>query len=81
MEYGLWYLKGMNSLLVSYTDLYWDSCIDYKKRTIGGLFFLGKSLVTFIHKRKTYVSLYIVEVEYIIATYFCNKLLWIKKKI
>jgi hypothetical protein len=45
MTYGLWYPKNQNFQLTAYSDADWANCVDERKSTNGGAFFLGDSLV------------------------------------
>jgi hypothetical protein len=45
MNYGLWYPKNKNFKLSIYLDVDWANCVDERKSTSGGAFFLGDSLV------------------------------------
>ena len=40
-QYGLWYPKGKSFTLIAYTDADWASCVDDRKITSGGAFYLG----------------------------------------
>ena len=45
MNYGLWYPRNQNFQLTAYSDADWPNCLDERKSTSGGAFFLGDSLV------------------------------------
>jgi hypothetical protein len=45
MTYGLWYPRNQNFQLTPYLDADWANCVDERKSTNGGEFFLGDSLV------------------------------------
>jgi hypothetical protein len=45
MTYGLWYPRNQNFQLTTYSDVDWENCLDERKSTSGGAFFLGDSLV------------------------------------
>jgi hypothetical protein len=45
MTYGLWYPKNQNFQLTTYSNADWENCVDERKSTSGGAFFLGDSLV------------------------------------
>jgi hypothetical protein len=51
MNYGLWYPRNQNFQLSVYSDVDWDNCVDERKRTSGGAFFLGDSLVSWLSKK------------------------------
>ena len=69
---GLWYPKGKDLSLISYTDAYWVACIDDRRSTIGVEFYLGECLVSLLRKKQSSISLSIVEEEYIAATSCCT---------
>ena len=50
--------------------------MDERKSTSGGAFFLGDSLVAWISKKKGYISLSTIEVEYIAAATCCTQIFW-----
>jgi len=66
-EYGLWYPKGNELTLVSYTDVDWAGDIDDRKSTNGGAFYLGECLEAWLSKKQPSVSLSTIEAEYIVA--------------
>jgi hypothetical protein len=76
MNYGLWYPKNQNLQLTAYSDADWANCVDERKSTSGGAFFLGDSLVAWLSKKKGSISLSTTEVEYITATTCCTQVLW-----
>jgi hypothetical protein len=45
-EFGLWYPKGKDLSLISYTDANWVGCIDDRTSTSGAMFYLGEYLVS-----------------------------------
>ena len=56
-HYGLWYPKGKSFTLTAYTDADWASYVDDRKSRSGGAFYLGKSLVAWLSKKQTSISL------------------------
>ena len=78
-HYGLWYPKSKSFTLTAYTDADWASCMDDRKSTSGGAFYLGKSLVSWLSKKQTYISLSTTEAEYIAATSCCTQVMWMKQ--
>jgi hypothetical protein len=76
MTYGLWYPKNQNLQLTSYSDADWANCVDERKSTSGGAFFLGDSLVAWLSKKQGSISLSTTEVEYIAAATCCTQVLW-----
>ena len=49
---GLWYPSKNTFSLKAYSDADCVGCVDYRKSTSGGAFFLGESLVSWISKNK-----------------------------
>jgi hypothetical protein len=80
-DYGPWYPKTIELALIAYTNAEWACSIDDRKITSGGAFFLGIFLVSWINKKKSYISLSIAEEKYIAATSCCMQVLWIKTNI
>jgi hypothetical protein len=76
MIYGLWYPRNQNFQLTAYSDADWVNCVDERKSTSGGAFFLGDSLVSWLSKKKGSISLSTIEVEYIVVATCCTQVLW-----
>ena len=51
INFGLWYPSKKSFSLKAYLDAEWDGCVDDRKSTSGGAFFLGESLVSWISKK------------------------------
>ena len=45
-DYGIWYSRDSNECLARYSDANWAGCIDDRKITSGGCFYLGNNLVS-----------------------------------
>jgi len=78
-EFGLWYLKGKDLSLISYTDTYWAGCIDDWRSTSEEVFYLGECLVSCVIKKQSWISLSTAEAEYIATTICCTQVLWMKQ--
>ena len=50
-------LEIKNFQLIAYSDADWANCVDERKSTSGGAFFLGDSLVAWLSKKQGYISL------------------------
>ena len=61
MDYGLWYPKGNELILIAYSDTDWAGCVDNSRSTSGTTFFLGNCLVSWSSKKQSLVFLSIVE--------------------
>jgi hypothetical protein len=76
LDFGLWYPKGEDFTLTTYTDV---GSVDDRKSTSGGAFFLGNCLVSWLRKKQSSISLSITEAKYIAATSCCTQILWMKQ--
>ena len=67
MTYGLQYPRNQNLHLTAYSDADWENCLDERKNTSGGAFFLGDYLVAWMSKNQGSIYLSTTEAEYIVA--------------
>jgi hypothetical protein len=67
-EFGLWYSKGNDLLLISYTYVDWAGCIDDRRSNSGATLYLGECLVSWLSKKQSSISLSTIEIEYIATT-------------
>lgn len=67
--------------MIAYADANWVSCVDDRKSTSGGTFYLEESLVARLSNKQSSVSLSIVEVEYILDAVCCTQVVWMKQKL
>jgi hypothetical protein len=67
LEFGLWYPIGTNFTPKYYTDVDWEGSVDDRKSTNGGAFILGNSLVSWLSKKKSSISLSTTKTQYIAA--------------
>ena len=65
--------------MAGYSTVDWARCIDDRKSTYGGCFYLGNKLVSWMRKKQNSISLSMVEAKYIAAGSYCAQLLWIRK--
>ena len=73
-DYGIWYSRDSNECLAGYSDADWAGCIDDRKSTSGGCFYLGNNLVSWMSKKQNSVSLSTAEAEYIAVASCCAQL-------
>ena len=66
-NFGVWYSKDTNDVLVRYSDADWVGNADNRKNTSGGCFYVGNNLVSWMSKKQNSISLSTVEAEYIVA--------------
>jgi hypothetical protein len=76
MNCGPWYPINQKFHLTAYSDVDWENCVDERKSTNGGAFFLGDSLVAWISKKQGSISLSTTEEEYIVAATCYTQILW-----
>jgi hypothetical protein len=76
MTHGLSYPRNQNFQLTTYSDADWANCVDERKNTSGGAFFLGDSLVAWLSKKKGSISLSSTEAENIVVATCCTQILW-----
>ncbi|XP_071724933.1 secreted RxLR effector protein 161-like [Rutidosis leptorrhynchoides] len=69
---GLWYIKDTNGVLARYSDADMAGCVDDRRSTYGGCFYLGSNLVSWFSKKQNSVSLSTAEAEYISASSCCT---------
>jgi hypothetical protein len=60
-EFGLWYPKGNDLSLISYTNADLAGCIDDRRSTNGEMFYLGECLVSWLRKKQSSISLSTIE--------------------
>ena len=70
-DYGIWYSRDLNECLAGYLNVDWVGCIDDRKSTSGGCFYLGNNLMSWMSKKQNSVSLLTTEAEYIVAGSCC----------
>ena len=73
-DYGIWYSRDSNECLAGYSNADWAGCIDDRKSTSGGCFYLGNNLVSWMSKKQNSVSLSTAEAEYIATASYCAQL-------
>jgi len=79
IDFGLWYPKGNELTMVSYTYAYCEGSIDDKTSTSGPNLYLGDCLVSSLRKNKYLISLSTTKLEYITATTYFTHILWMKQ--
>ena len=50
-EFGVWYSKDTNDVLAGYFDADWVGNIDDRKSTLGGCFYVGNNLISWMSKK------------------------------
>jgi hypothetical protein len=78
-EFGLWYPKGRDISLISYTIEDWAGFIDDRRSTSGEVFYLGECSISWLGKKQSSLSLSTIKAEYITAASCCTQVLWMKQ--
>ena len=78
-QFGVWYSKYTSDVLSGYSDVDWAVNTDDRKSTLGGCFYVGNNLVSWMSKKQNSIPLSSAEAEYIAAGSYCTQLLWIQK--
>ncbi|TYK27289.1 putative mitochondrial protein [Cucumis melo var. makuwa] len=64
---GMWYSFDTTAVLVGYCNADWAGCVEDRKSTSSGCFFLGNNLIAWFSKKQNCISVSTVEAEYIAA--------------
>nr|GEZ16471.1 hypothetical protein [Tanacetum cinerariifolium] len=78
---GLWYLNYSPFDLVAYTDSDYAGASLDRKSTTGGCQFLRCRLISWKYKKQTVVANSTIEAEYVAASSYCGKVLWIQNQL
>ena len=71
-EFDVWYSKDTNDVLVGYSDANWAGNADDRKSTLGGCFYVGNNLASWMSKKQNSISLSTAEAEYIATDSCCS---------
>ena len=67
-EYGLWYKQTEGLKLQGFTDADWGSSPLDRKSTLGGIFSIGSTSVSWYRRKQRSVALRSTEAEYMAAS-------------
>ncbi|GKB39007.1 hypothetical protein Tco_0883949 [Tanacetum coccineum] len=68
---GLWYPNDSGFKLTAFLDADHAGCLDTRKRTSGGIQFLGDKLVSWILKKQDYTAMSSAEADYVALSASC----------
>ena len=71
-SFGVWHDKDTNDVLAKYSEADWVGNANDHKSTLGGCFYFGNNLVSWMSKNQNSISLFTTEVEYIAASSCCT---------
>ncbi|XP_070023088.1 secreted RxLR effector protein 161-like [Nicotiana sylvestris] len=78
-DYTLCYQGGKDLRLVGYIDVDHGGDLDESKSTSGYVFLLSDGSISWSNKKQSYVSLSMMEVEYVALTSAAQEAVWLKK--
>ena len=78
-NYGIWYDRGNDFTLCTYTNANQVGDRDDRKSTSGEALFLGGRLVSWLSKKQDCISQSTTEAEYVVTTNNCNQVIWLKQ--
>jgi hypothetical protein len=79
MDYGIEYVANNEISLLGYSDSNWAGSVANRKSTLGCCFTLGSSIISWISKKKSCVSLTMTEAEYVVACATSHEVVWLQK--
>ena len=71
-DFGVWYNKDTNDVLVRYSNVDWAGNANNRKSTSGGCFYVSNNLVFRMSKKQNFISLSTTEAEYIAINSCCT---------
>ncbi|GJR65670.1 retrovirus-related pol polyprotein from transposon TNT 1-94 [Tanacetum coccineum] len=79
---GLWYSKDTDFDLTAFLNSDHAGCLDSRKRTSGGIQFIGgDKLVSWSSKKQDCISMSSVEAEYVSLSVYCAQVLWLRTQL
>nr|GEU46075.1 integrase, catalytic region, zinc finger, CCHC-type, peptidase aspartic, catalytic [Tanacetum cinerariifolium] len=72
------YPKGSSFGLIAFSDANHAGCIDTRKRTSGGIQFLGDKLVSWMSKKQDCTAMSLAEAEYVALSASCAQVMWMR---
>ena len=67
-QYGLWYRQKEGVKLKGFTDADWEGSPSDRNITLGGIFSIGTTRVSWYNKKHISVALSLAEAEYMVAS-------------
>eukprot|EP00253_Pinus_taeda_P004937 PITA_04937 len=75
-QYGLWDKQIEEVKLQGFTDAYWVEIPSDRKSTLGGIFSIGSTTISWYNRKQRSVALSSVEAEYIVAIQAACDAIW-----
>ncbi|GJS92163.1 hypothetical protein Tco_0774799 [Tanacetum coccineum] len=78
---GLWYPKDSGFELTTFLDADHARCIDTRKSTSRGIYFLGDKLVSWMSNKQDCTAMSLVEAEYVALYASCAQVMWMRTQL
>jgi hypothetical protein len=78
-EYGLWYRMMDEVNFHGFTDAYWAGSPTDRKRTSGGIFSIGSTVVSWYNRKQISMALSSAEVKYMAVSQAACEAIWMRK--
>lgn len=78
VSYGWRYVPKYGVQLYEFSGSNWKGSIEDMKITLGCCFSLGSTMISWMRRNKTFVTLSTIEAKYILAFLACCEGLWIR---
>jgi len=78
-EYGLWYRRTEGVKLQGFTNADWESSPLDRKSTLGGIFSIGSTTISWYSRKQISVALNSAKVEYMAASQDACEAIWMRK--
>nr|GEY68652.1 uncharacterized mitochondrial protein AtMg00810-like [Tanacetum cinerariifolium] len=78
---GLWYPKDSRFEITAFSNADHTGCIDSRKRTSGGIRFLGDKLVSWMSKKQNCTAMSSAEAEYVALSVSCAQVMWMRTQL
>lgn len=78
IDFGLWYDRNSDFTLKTFIDVDWAGCVEDRKSTSGGAFFLENRLVSWLSKKRDCIAQSTVESKYVAIANNYTQVIWMK---
>ncbi|GJV55170.1 retrovirus-related pol polyprotein from transposon TNT 1-94 [Tanacetum coccineum] len=78
---GLWYPKDSVFELSAFSNANHAGCLDTRKRTSGGIQFIGEKIVSWRSKKQDCTAMSTAEAEYVALSASCAQVMWMRTQL
>ena len=79
IDFGLYYVRDHDYRLYGYMDSNWEGSVIDRKRTVGGCYCLGYTIISWFSKKQSSVPLSMAEEQYIATRSASCEAIWLQK--